>query len=117
VIPLKSCPMQKKIILKRNKNNHYIILYFKHILLSSNYTDNGSDTSYKLMRSSISYRKPLTCRKSLTNLSHNVILSTPHHEQDSNSELVVIDTNCIGSCRSNYHTITITTMMGYHHKF
>jgi len=26
--------------------------YFKHILFSSNYTDNGSDTSYKLKRSS-----------------------------------------------------------------
>jgi hypothetical protein len=25
----------------------YIFFYFKHILLSSNYTDNGSDTSYK----------------------------------------------------------------------
>jgi hypothetical protein len=37
-------------------------------------------------------------------LSHNVVSSTPHHERDSNSEReVVIDTNCIGSCNSNYH--------------
>jgi hypothetical protein len=30
-------------------------------------------------------RKPPTCRKSLTNLSYNVVSSTPHHEQGSNS--------------------------------
>jgi hypothetical protein len=37
-------------------------------------------------------------------LSHNVVSSTPRHERDSNSEReVVIDTNCIGSCNSNYH--------------
>jgi len=31
--------------------------------------------------------KPQTYRKSLTTLSHNVVLSTPHHERDSNSQL------------------------------
>jgi len=29
-------------------------------------------------------RKPQTCSKSLTNLSHNVVSSTPRHERDSN---------------------------------
>ena len=38
-------------------------------------------------------------------LSHNVALSTPHHEQ----ALVVIGTDCIGSCKSNYHTIMTMT--------
>ena len=43
-------------------------------------------------------------------LSHNVVLSTPHHEWDSNSQhLVVIGTDYIGSYKSNYHTITTTT--------
>ena len=32
-------------------------------------------------------RKSLTCRKSLTNLSHNVVLSTTRHEWGSNSQL------------------------------
>jgi hypothetical protein len=33
-------------------------------------------------------RKPLTGRKSQTNFkSQNVVSSTPHHEQDSNSQL------------------------------
>ena len=32
-------------------------------------------------------RKPQTCRKSLTTLSHNVVSSTPSHERDSNSQL------------------------------
>ena len=29
-------------------------------------------------------KKSLTCRKSLTNLLHNVVSSTPRHERDSN---------------------------------
>ena len=46
-----------------------------------------------------------TCSKSLTNVSHNVVSSTPRHEQDSNS----IRTGCIeDSCKSNYHTIKTT---------
>ena len=43
-------------------------------------------------------------------LSHNVVWSTPRHECVSKiTTLVVIGTDCIGSCRSNYHTIM--TMM------
>jgi hypothetical protein len=32
-------------------------------------------------------RKPPTCRNPPTTLSHNVVSSTPRHEQDSNSQL------------------------------
>jgi len=43
-------------------------------------------------------------------LSHNVVLSIPCHEQGSNSQLlVVMGTDCTGSCKSNDHTITSTT--------
>jgi hypothetical protein len=43
--------------------------------------------------------------------SHNVVSSTPRHEQHSNSyALVVIGTDCTGSCKSNYHTITPTCL-------
>jgi hypothetical protein len=35
-------------------------------------------------------------------LSHNVVSSTPRHEQ-------VLNTDSIGSCKSNYHTIMTTT--------
>jgi hypothetical protein len=31
-------------------------------------------------------RKPPTCRKSLINLSHNVVSNTPRHERGSNSQ-------------------------------
>ena len=42
-------------------------------------------------------------------LSHNVLSSIPHHERDSNTQLLVVkDTDCIGSCKSNYHAITTT---------
>ena len=42
-------------------------------------------------------------------LSPNVVLSTPRHERDSNSVLVVIGSDYTGSCKSNYHMI-ITRM-------
>ena len=53
-----------------------------------------------------SQRKPPTCRKSLTNFIttlYQVCLAW------AGFELVVIDTNCTGSCKSNYHTIMTTT--------
>ena len=44
-------------------------------------------------------------------LSHIVVLSTSHHDPDSNSHhSVVIRTDCTGSCKSNYHTITTRTV-------
>ena len=42
-------------------------------------------------------------------LSHNVLSSTPCHERDSNTTLVVIGTDDTGSCKSNYLMITTTT--------
>ena len=39
--------------------------------------------------------------------SHNVVSSTPRDERDST--LVVIGTDCTGSCKSNHHAITTTT--------
>jgi hypothetical protein len=51
--------------------------------------------------------KPPTYHKSLTNFSHNVVhLPWLRFELTTS---VVIDTDCIGSCKSNYHTITVTT--------
>jgi len=44
-------------------------------------------------------------------LSHNVISSTPHHEQDLITTLMVIGTDCTDSCKSNYHTTTTTTTL------
>jgi hypothetical protein len=41
--------------------------------------------------------------------SHNVVLSIPHHERYSITTLLVISTDCIGNCKSNYHTIMTMT--------
>jgi hypothetical protein len=48
-------------------------------------------------------------------LSQYVVSNTPRHEWGSNSQLnlVVIGTNCIGSYKSNYHTIMTTTAPAY----
>jgi hypothetical protein len=40
-------------------------------------------------------------------LSHNVVSSTPPHMNGVWTTLVVIGTDYTGSCKSNYHTITI----------
>ena len=58
------------------------------------------------------WRKPQICRKSLTNLSHNIVSSTPHHEKVFElTTLVVIGTDhdCAGSCRYNYRMVKTTT--------
>ena len=47
-------------------------------------------------------RKPQTCHKSLTNV--NVVSRT----LDEITTVVMIGTDCTGSCKSNYHTITTT---------
>jgi hypothetical protein len=58
----------------------------------------------------ISWRKP--GEKHWQILSHNFVSSPPYHEWDSNSWLlVVISTDCIGSCNSNYHKIMTTTAL------
>ena len=52
-------------------------------------------------------REPLTCRKSLTNF---IMLCCIEYSSSwagfKLTTLVVIGTDCIGSCKSNYHTIT-----------
>jgi hypothetical protein len=58
-------------------------------------------------------RKPPTCRKWST-LSHNVVFAyaSPWSGYELTT-LVMIGTDGIGSCKSNYHTITITTVLNY----
>jgi hypothetical protein len=48
--------------------------------------------------------KPLTCRKSLT----NIMLYTSSWSRFALTTSVVIGTDCTDSCKSNYHTITAT---------
>jgi len=50
--------------------------------------------------------KPPTWRKSLTTLSHNIVHLTWVAFESTAS--VVIGTDYIGSCKSNYHAITYT---------
>jgi hypothetical protein len=40
---------------------------------------------------------------------HNGVSSTPHHERGLSSQLVVIGTDCTGTCKSNYHANTTTS--------
>ena len=59
-------------------------------------------------------RKPLNCRKSLTNFIAYVLLSTPRHQLDSNSQLatdiqIVVNPTTIQSrpwmCSQNNHKV------------
>ena len=53
------------------------------------------------------WRKPAASH--LQTLSHNVVSSTPRGVWLVLTTLVVIGTDCIGSYKLNYHTITTTT--------
>jgi hypothetical protein len=53
----------------------------------------------------------LSATSELQTLSHNVLSSTPHLSRVRAHELVVISTNCTGSCKSNYHTITTAPIL------
>ena len=63
-------------------------------------------------------RKPPTCRKYLTNLYH-MMLYRVHLDWVGFelTTLVVIGSDCINSCKSNYHAITTTTIPYDKHKF
>ena len=52
-------------------------------------------------------RKPPSCHKSLTNFYHIMLYTSPWSGFEPTTS-VVIGTDCIDSCKSNYHTITAT---------
>jgi len=59
-------------------------------------------------------RKPPTCRKSLTNvITQCCIEYTSPWTGFELTILVVIGTDCSGSCKSKYYTITTTTVSAY----
>ena len=53
-------------------------------------------------------RKPPTCHKSRDKLYHIMLYTSPWAGVESTTT-VVIGTDCIGSCKSNYRKITTTT--------
>ena len=55
------------------------------------------------------WRKPPTCRKSLTNLITCYIEYTSPWARFEITTLLVIGTDCLGSYKSNYHTIPTMT--------
>ena len=68
---------------------------------------------YWLSKTGVYGKKPSTCHMSLTNFITQFCIAE-YTSQWAGFELtllVVIATNCIGSCKSNYHTITWMTVM------
>jgi hypothetical protein len=61
------------------------------------------------------WRKPPTCHKSLTNFYH-IMLYRIHFVWAGFelTTLVVIGTDCIGICKSNYHTIMTAPVITLH---
>lgn len=60
-------------------------------------------------------KQPTVIESSSQTLSYKIVSSTPHHGWQSDSEtLVVIETACISTCKSNYNTImAAATPFGY----
>ena len=52
------------------------------------------------------WRKLSTCRKSDTGKRYHIMFYRVHRAELELTNLVVIGTDCIGSNKSNYHTIT-----------
>jgi len=58
-------------------------------------------------------RKPPTCSVQVTDKLYHILLYASPWSRFELTTSVVIDTDCIGSCKSNYHTITATTAPGF----
>jgi hypothetical protein len=58
---------------------------------------------------------PIKLTVTIQTLLDNAVLSTHRHERDSNSQHNwCTGTDCTGSCKSNYHTITTTSLFIEH---
>ena len=62
-------------------------------------------------------RKPLTCRKSLTNYCIKLVHLLMSGIRTHNFTVVVIGTDCTGSCKSNYHTIMTMTALRWKNSY
>jgi hypothetical protein len=110
----------------KSLTNYYIMLYWVNLTMSEIRTHNVSGDrwlvyggqhrfqqyfSYIVAVTFIgggNWRKPPTCRKSLT--LYHIMLFWVHLSMNGvrTKLLVVIDTDCTGSCKSNYHMIMTT---------
>jgi hypothetical protein len=82
------------------------------LLLSSIILTQWQNVDRILLLNSYCVRGVLQFPSLIQTVSHNVVSSTPCKLQYMGLELtslVVISTDCTGSCKSNYHTITTTT--------
>jgi hypothetical protein len=77
---------------------------FLFILKFSSMSDSSLHRSYWC-------RNPPTCRKSLTNYITTCCIeyTSPCGGFELTTPVMVIGTDCTGSCKSNYHMITTTT--------
>ena len=94
-------------VIKATFNNILVISWRSVFIGGGNRsTCRNPPTCQKSLTNRSTCRKPPTCQKSLTNFITLYCIEYTSPERESNSTLVVIGSDCIRSCKSNYHTIT-----------
>ena len=88
-----------------NKKNHILFfIYFNFLHTSLNFI-----LTIWVMDYGVSRRKQTTCHKPLTNfITYCCIENNSPWVGSGLTTLIVIGTDCISSCNSNYHTISTT---------
>jgi hypothetical protein len=94
---------------ERGKLSNFTLTWFGFMVFNTTFKNISviSWTSVLLVEETRENHQPITSH--WKTLSHNVVSNIPRLSGFELTTLIVVGTDCIGSSKSNYHTITATT--------